>query len=527
MGTKLLRNKKNNNEQIKKEELDQQQNNNNNENKLKIKSKRSIEENISINSNVFISQVKNDPYQDYIKIKFLGEGSFAKVCKVKHRITHDIRAMKIIKKSQSSSEVDDMEILNEINILKKMDHPNILKIFEFYVSKDSYFLVTELCSGGELFQEIIENGAFSEEKASYIMYQIFSAINYCHNMKIIHRDLKPENILIEKREPNGYLRVKICDFGTSKIYEKGSVMKKIVGSSYYIAPEVLQKKYNEKCDLWSCGVILYILLSARPPFEGDNDNDIIKKVKVGKYNLEQKPFNSLSNECLDLIKKLLEMDIDKRIDAETALNHPWIINNKSKEIFNDIKDKNMLEKFIENLKTYQSDSIIQETALAYLVHNYPQLDDIINAGKLFNQIDNSGKGKITKEELYNGLKTKIKSETLKEDIDQIFLNLDSDNNGFIEYEEFIRAAIDKEVFLKDNILKFAFRYFDKDDSGEISYNEIEEVFKGSITKGDVEENLKKIIKEVDTNGDGLIDFGEFCDVMRLLLKNKKDDENDF
>jgi calcium-dependent protein kinase len=346
-------------------------------------------------------------------------------------------------------------------------------------------------------------------------------------MKIIHRDLKPENILIEKKEPNGYLRVKICDFGTSKIYEKGSVMKKIVGSSYYIAPEVLQKKYNEKCDLWSCGVILYILLSARPPFEGDNDNDIIKKVKVGKYNLEQKPFNSLSNECLDLIKKLLEMDVDKRIDAETALNHPWIINNKSKEIFNDIKDKNMLEKFIENLKTYQSDSIIQETALAYLVHNYPQLDDIINAGKLFNQIDNSGKGKITKEELYNGLKTKIKSETLKEDIDQIFLNLDSDNNGFIEYEEFIRAAIDKEVFLKDNILKFAFRYFDKDDSGEISYNEIEEVFKGSITKGDVEENLKKIIKEVDTNGDGLIDFGEFCDVMRLLLKNKKDDENDF
>ena len=119
MGTKLLKNKKNNNEQIKKEELDQQQNNNNNESKLKIKSKRSIEENISINSNVFISQVKNDPYQDYIKIKFLGEGSFAKVCKVKHRITHDIRAMKIIKKSQSSSEVDDMEILNEINILKK------------------------------------------------------------------------------------------------------------------------------------------------------------------------------------------------------------------------------------------------------------------------------------------------------------------------------------------------------------------------------------------------------------------------
>ena len=474
---------------------------------------------INLTNEVIVSQSNKNPSDDYKRVKFLGEGSYASVYCVENKITGAQRAMKIINKNENYSAEDDKEILNEINILRTLDHPNILKIFEFYSSKESYSLVTELCNLGELFNEIVDNGPFNENYSAYVMFQIFSAINYCHGMKIVHRDLKPENILIVARNENGLPQVKVADFGTSKMFEKGVVQKKLVGSSYYIAPEVLKKHYDEKCDIWSCGVIMYILLSGRPPFPGDSDKEIMDKVALGKYDLEESPFDQLSNSGKDLIKKLLVKDPKKRISASDALNHPWFKENKSKELFNKIKDQSILKKLIKNLKAYHRDSIIQETALAYLVHNFPQMKDVVNACKLFNQIDVNGDGKINKDELLKGLQNRIKSDTLKKDVDIIFQNIDMDNNGYIEYEEFVRGAVSKERFINTKVIQFAFRYFDKDGSGEITFDEIEAVFKQSITnKSKVHENLKKIISEVDLNGDGIISFEEFAIVMRKMLK---------
>ena len=303
------------------------------------------------------------------------------------------------------------------------------------------------------------------------------------------------------------------------MFEKGAVQRKLVGSSYYIAPEVLKKHYDEKCDIWSCGVIMYILLSGRPPFGGDSDKEIMDKVAKGEYDLESSPFDTLSSSGKDLIKKLLIMDPKKRISAQEALSHPWFQENKSKELYNRIKDESTLRKMINNLKVYKRDSIIQETALAYLVHNFPQMKDVVNACKLFNQIDVNGDGKINKVEFLKGLESKIQSDTLKKDVDTIFKNIDMDNNGYIEYEEFVRAAVSKEHFIDTRVIQFAFRYFDKDGSGEITFDEIEEVFKESITdKSNIHESLKKIIGEVDTNGDGIISFNEFADIMRKMLK---------
>ena len=473
----------------------------------------------NLTNDIIVSQSKTDPGLDYKKVNFLGEGSFAAVYRVQNRITDSIRAMKVINKSSTCSEEDDKEIFNEINILRTLDHPNILKIFEFYSNKESYSIVTELCSGGELFQEIVDKGPFNESYSAYVMFQVLSAINYCHNMKIVHRDLKPENILITERDKNGYPRIKICDFGTSKMFEKGAVQRKLVGSSYYIAPEVLKKKYDEKCDIWSCGVILYILLSGRPPFSGESDKEIMQQVAIGKYDLKSSPFNKCSKSCLDLIQKLLIMDPKKRITAQEALSHSWFKENRSKELFNQIKDEHTLKKLISNLKAYKKDSIIQETALAYLVHNFPQMKDVVNACKLFNQIDINGDGKINKQELLKGLQSKMKSPTLEQDVEQIYRNIDMDNNGYIEYEEFVRAAVSKEKFLNENVLRFAFRYFDKDGSGEITFDEIEAVFKESITdKNKVHESLAQIINEVDANGDGVISFKEFADIMKKMLK---------
>ena len=473
---------------------------------------------INVTNDLLVAKLKTNPEDDYKKIKFLGEGSFAAVYQVQNRYTDAICAMKIINKSSNSAE-DDKEILNEINILRCMDHPGVLKIFEFYSNRKSYSIVTELCPGGELFQQIIDKGPFNEKYSAFVMYQLFSAINYCHKMHIVHRDLKPENILIVSKDQDGYPIIKVCDFGTSKIFEKGKIERKLVGSSYYIAPEVLKKKYNEKCDLWSCGVIMYILLSARPPFGGEDDNDIMERVAIGEYDLESPPFDKLSKNALDLIKKLLTMDINERINAEQALNHPWFKENKSQELYNRINDNETMKILIENLKAYKRTSIIQETALAYLVHHFPQNKDVVNSCKLFNQIDKSGDGKITKAELLKGLSERYKSKTLEKDVDEIYKNLDMDNNGYIGYEEFVRAAVSKDMFVRDNVLRFAFRYFDKDDSGEITFDEIEELFTQSIPdKKKVHETLEGIIREVDQDNDNRINFEEFSVVMKKMIK---------
>ena len=305
----------------------------------------------------------------------------------------------------------------------------------------------------------------------------------------------------------------------SKVVEKNAVQNLVVGTIYYVAPEVIKKKYNEKCDIWSCGVIMYVLLTKKPPFNGDMAEEIIASIEKGEYDLKSPPFDKISKSALDLIQKLLNKDVEKRISAQEALNHPWFKEQQSRELYNEILDQNIVQKLLNNLKKYKKNSIIQETALAYLVHNFPQMKDVINACKLFNQIDLNGDGKITEHELYKGLCTKIKSDTLEEDVRNIYQKLDMDDDGYIEYEEFVRAAVSKEKFMGDNVLKFAFRFFDKDNSGKIDFDEIEKVFKKSVTDKDhVEEALNKIIYEADLNRDGKISFEEFSLVMKKMLE---------
>ena len=201
--------------------------------------------------------------------------------------------------------------------------------------------------------------------------------------------------MISAREANKCLQVKIIDFGTAKTFEKGQAENRYVGSSYYVAPEVIQRKYNEKCDLWSCGVIMYILLTGRPPFDGNNEAEIIQNVKTGKYDTATPPFPSLSYEAKDLIKKCLELDVKKRISAIEALNHKWFQTAKfrDKDRVNTISPQ-LAKKLIENLKQYHSDNMLRCAVIAYLVHHNTNTEQCTEASKLFNKIDINGDGKI-------------------------------------------------------------------------------------------------------------------------------------
>lgn len=204
--------------------------------------------------------------RDYYRIgKVLGTGAFGEVRMCVHRESSAQRAVKVLRKSHMDDDEKRM-LFNEINILKEIDHPNIIKMYEFFEDEKRYYLVTEICKGGELFDEILQRGKFSERDAAVLMKQVLSCINYCHQANIVHRDLKPENILLEQNKE--FDQIKIIDFGTSLVYDPNRNLDEKLGTPYYIAPEVLNKSYNHKCDIWSCGVITFILLSGIPPFNG-------------------------------------------------------------------------------------------------------------------------------------------------------------------------------------------------------------------------------------------------------------------
>ena len=472
-------------------------------------------EDILINNQILIQKSGGTPLEKYEIVKNLGEGSFGKVFLVRHKDTKLIRAMKEITKDEETNEAD---IINEINILKKLDHPHIVKIYEFFSFKDKFYLITEYCKEGELYEQINIIRHFSEDHAAYIIYQILGAINYCHSNNIIHRDLKPENLLIEGKDSNGHFLIKVIDFGTAKVFDRSKKEKKLIGSCYYIAPEVIKKNYNEKCDLWSAGVILYILISGQPPFSGNTDEDTFEKILNSPLQFRDKVFNSTSSEVKELIKNLLDKNPKTRLTATEALTHPWFKKFKIKEKVSAVSDSK-LKSFITNLKAYKPTYKLQQAAVAIICHNLPHTDEVKELERAFRKIDLNGDGKLTKEELVDGFVQFFgkNKDAAKEEVNTIFRNVDNDNNGYIEYEEFIRACIDKEKLLDDNYLKLAFNFFDADGSGQITLKELKEVFCGG---GDIHVSaqvIQEIIGDIDNDGDSQISYEEFRNMMRKIL----------
>ena len=496
-------------------------------NAMKEQSEDKDKQLVTLDSKVFVAKGNNDPNKLYIKKKILGRGSFGVVYLVKQRYLSRYFAMKVIKKSSAKAKEEEENLMNEVDILRKLDHPNIVKITDFYSLKTEYNIITEYCQEGELFDEIKAQSPFSEAMAAWYLRQILSAVCYCHGMNIIHRDLKPENILIVKRQKNGYHPIKIIDFGTAKVFQKEKAEHLLIGSAYYIAPEVLSRNYTELCDLWSCGVIMYILLTGRPPFNGSSEEEIMKKIKEGNYDLKKYPWGIISEEAKDLLKGLLQVNAKKRFSAKQALEHKWFQIEKTKSSLNAYNVKNrQLNKLIDNLMKYRSDNVLRCAVIALLVHNSIQLNQAHDAVKLFNQIDKNGDGKISKDELFNGLqsyKKDISFDELKKQVDIIFTNIDSDHNGYLEYEEFVRAAIDKDHFLSVNFLQFAFHYFDKDHDGEITLEEVKNKFflsDKNKNNAKAQEQLQKSFNEIDINGDGKLSFEEFAKMMENIIKRE-------
>ena len=466
---------------------------------------------LRVQLNALIEENKCLPTKKYKVMQKLGDGAYGTVYLATNLMTKQKVAMKKIDKVKDN-EIDDMEIKNEIDILRKLDHPNIVKIIEFYSASKAYYIITDYCSCGELYNQI--KFQYNEYQLSVLFYQVFSGLYYLHSKNIVHRDLKLENILIsemelDKKTNKKYFWIKIIDFGTAKIFEKNKNEKTVIGSSYYIAPEVLQKNYNEKCDTWSAGVILYMLIVGRAPFDGKNDDEIIDNIKKGKFNDKHKKLLNASSEVQDLVKNLLKVNVKKRFSASDALKHPWFKKFNAKAIYFNI-DKEQIIIYLNRLRKYQINSKFQQMVLAFITHNIPDSKETKDSLKIFRMFDTDDDGKLTMDELYKGLINYFDENIIKNEINDIFLLLDGGNRGFIEYEEFLRATIDQKTLLSEENLVYAFNFFDKGNKGKLSVDKIKKFFVDDKVSEDV---FKSIFNEIDSNEDGEIDFGEFKDMM--------------
>ena len=429
----------------------------------------------------------------------LGRGAFAEVKKAVFKPTGDPRAIKIVHKiGLAQDNLDPKHKLRELKVLQELDHPNILRVYELYEDKNRYYIVMEYCAGGDLFSRLQEVRRFTEVQVGKLMWQLMSAVAYCHQRFVIHRDLKPENILLEGRED---LTIRIADFGSSSFLDPKKKLSGVHGSAYYIAPEVLKEAYNEKCDVWSCGIILYILLTGRPPYSGRSEKEILAAVFDGDLDLTG--LQGVGQEARDLVTQMLNRNYRLRISAAEALNHPYITKSK----LADAGSGQQLTAALSNLKGFNGASKLKDAIHTFIATQIATQADLKDLREAFQTLDKNGDGRVSREELLTKYRETMSSASAEKEVADIMTQVDTNNSGFIDYTEFLTASLSKSRHLSQENLETTFSLFDKDGSGKISAEELRGMLEGSAAAGD--QQWKKVIGEVDRNGDGEIDMKEF------------------
>ena len=430
----------------------------------------------------------------------IGAGSFGEVRRCIHKITGALRAVKVYNKELFHE--DSLQKLKyEMSILRCLDHPNAIKTYEFFEDEEHIYIVMEYCQGGELFDKITKLSHFDELEAANIMKQLFSVVSYLHSKRIVHRDLKPENIMLEERGKEIY--IKLVDFGSAVFLDENGRTSGMHGTSFYMAPEVLNGgEYGEKCDMWSCGVILYILLSGKPPFHGQNDEDVYDKVKNGLYSTDVAEMSCVSAEAKDLIHKVLTPE-DSRLVVSQALEHPWLV---EKSAATPIK-QSFMTNVISNLKKFSSSKRLKDAVSTLIATHIINMKDAKEQRDVFIAMDRDGDGKLSKEDIKNQLLLSMPDSEADEQVERIMIQVDSDKNGFIDFTEYIRASLDNSIiFSKENLFS-AFSLLDQDKNGKVTVQDLMDFFTQNS-----QENIAtwdKVLKEADADGDGELDLEDF------------------
>lgn len=446
--------------------------------------------------------------------KELGTGSYGSVCKGKRKVDGSIRAIKTIGKASAGGKCpnEDSESIKklrqEVQIMKMLDHPGIIKLHETFEDAKNIYLVMELADGGELFERIVSAGHFKETQAASGMKQMLGAILYMHKNKICHRDLKPENFIFSSKAAIDANVLKLIDFGLSASITPGKNFTTKAGTPYYVAPQVLEGSYNESCDIWSCGVIMFVLLCGYPPFYSEQDKQVLKLVTIGKYHYDKHDWAGVSQDSKNLIDGMLIRNQHKRYTAEQAYNDVWIQKKAPKAA-----DVPLPSGMLDKLRSFRSANKLKKAAL-HVIAGLLSEDKIKKLTEMFKTLDTNGDGMLSAAELQDGLK-KTGITQFPGDLQQIFQDLDTDQSGAIDYSEFLAAALDQRQYIQEDVCWSAFCAFDKDGNGRISQSELLEVLKAEgISTCMGKQAVLEVMEEVDKDGNGEIDFQEFMAMMR-------------
>ncbi|CAF2067717.1 calcium-dependent protein kinase 5 [Brassica napus] len=438
----------------------------------------------------------------YTLSRKLGQGQFGTTYLCTELATGVDYACKSISKRKLISKEDVEDVRREIQIMHHLaGHGNIVTIKGAYEDSLYVHIVMELCAGGELFDRIIQRGHYSERKAAELTKIIVGVVEACHSLGVMHRDLKPENFLLVNKDDD--FSLKAIDFGLSIFFKPGQIFTDVVGSPYYVAPEVLLKRYGPEADVWTAGVILYILLSGVPPFWAETQQGIFDAVLKGYIDFDSDPWPVISDSAKDLIRRMLCSKPAERLTAHEVLRHPWICENGV------APDRALDPAVLSRLKQFSAMNKLKKMALKVIAESLSE-EEIAGLREMFQAMDTDNSGAITFDELKAGLRKY--GSTLKDtEIHDLMEAADVDNSGTIDYSEFIAATIHLNKLEREEHLVAAFQYFDKDGSGYITIDELQQA---CVEHSMTDVFLEDIIKEVDQNNDGKIDYGEFVEMMQ-------------
>lgn len=439
----------------------------------------------------------------------LGEGGFGSVSKVTDKTT----GAELVMKAMVKADIPNPACFrNEIQFQAKCDHPHIARLHEVFEDREKVYIVMEACEGGEILDMVVEQGKVGELDAWHIFHQLVKALVYLHTKVFLaHRDLKPENFLIkESGLPLHESTMKLIDFGFAQSFEPGEQsLKTKCGTPYYMCPEILKHPYNEKCDIWASGVILYLLLSGELPFYGEETPEILEKINAGKLTFQEPAWMVVDESAQALISQMCSLDPADRPSAEEVAKHAWMQRTREQvEQTCAPTPKKSVGEVARNLKRYQKMSKFKKVALGAIGHVLED-KDIKLLKDTFAALDVEGDGVIEVETLKEAL---TDAGIAVKDIDEMCKGLAVD--GDISYSAFLAANVRRESYLKESYCHKAFRVFDKDGSGSINFAEFQQMMTREMSDRFSDEQAAEMFQRMDTSGDGEVDFDEFMSVLK-------------
>ena len=385
------------------------------------------------------------------------------------------------------------------------------------LDEDTYYIITDYCQGGDLLDELEkrEHGTLPEKDAAVVINALLSCVNYCHQRGIAHRDLKLENILLPDQD---YRDIKVIDLGLAQTVAEGQHLNEVVGTPYYIAPEMLKRKYGLKCDVWSVGVVAFMLLGGYAPFDGDNNKEILKAVRRGEFECDDEAWDNVSDEALEFLIFLLNKNPKQRPSAHEALEHPWLASKRENVLRRSGTRRGSLRNSLTELQKFQSKRcLLKQATSALLASQHQHNDEVKLIGRAFQTLDKTCSGKLTKEDfsavmgvVFRGDREDSEAKSEEDHdlcnicLDSLFEQVNVSRTGSIDYSEFVGACLLQKNVVDEDRIKEIFKGFDKNNKGYISREDL----KMFVSVKD-DTTIDKIIKEADTTGKGVINYNDF------------------